>query len=496
MKRKSKKSQASTIPTADPSLQAADYRDLLSAEEYELLLAEIHQPLPPALRVNPLKTNPAFAQSLTGKYGWQLEPVPFCTTGYRVRNAPAAEISAALEHYLGMYYIQEVASMLPVELFSDFGPADLILDMAASPGGKTTHLVSRSADQAQVIANDSSQGRIQALRSVLQNWGAVNYAVTRFPAERFGEWFPATFDKVLLDAPCSMQGLRTADSHPSRPVTAKESAQLSRRQRAMLASAIRALRVGGEVVYSTCTLLPEEDELVIDAVLREFAGSIEIIDARRVLPVSAPGLTGFRGQSLSPQLEKSARLWPHRYQTAGFFACNLLKLDATPGLSAEPPSRSLDAVQFNVFSAREERDFCQRFADSFGFDLAANLEENRRALVRHYEQVFIFPPPLLERFSTLPVQAAGMLLGEDTPEGFLPSQAWVSRYGSHCTQSVIQLDANESAEWVKGNNLEAVSSVELPDQKFIIMLSHEGYALGRAARAGSGLKNLLRRRLT
>ena len=495
MKRKQKKSRIANSQPVVPSIQAETFRELLSPAEYELLLAEIERPLPAAIRINPLKNSPAFPRSLESKYSWQLEDIPFCPTGYRVLNAPTAAISAALEHHLGMYYIQEVASMLPVELFSAFPAGELILDMAASPGGKTTHLVSRGTDQSLVLANDSSQGRIQALRSVLQNWGAVDYAVTRFPAERFGEWFPETFDKVLLDAPCSMQGLRTAESHPSRPVTAKESLQLSRRQRAMLVSAIHALRVGGEVVYSTCTLLPEEDELVVDAILREFSGSIEITDAQRLLPFPAPGLTKVREQVLSTELEKSLRLWPHRYQSAGFFACHLRKLDATHNATSEPPFRALESVQYHVFTAREECDFCQVFTDLYGFDLAADLRSNRRTLVRHFEQVFVFPLQLLERFSTLPVQAAGMLLGEDTPEGFLPAHAWVSRYGAQCARGYYRLDEYQSAQWIKGNNLENIDAGDLPGQKYIIVLDHEGRALGRAARAGSGLKNLLRHRL-
>ena len=496
MKRKQKKSQSSSPPILDPALQVAAFRELLSFEEYDLLLKEIEQPLPPAIRVNPLKTDPGFAAALSSKYGWLFEPVLFCPTGYRVLNTAAADISAALEHHLGMYYIQEVASMLPVELFSALESDELVLDMAASPGGKTTHLISRSADGGLIIANDSSQGRIKSLRSVLQNWGAVNYAVTRFPAERYGEWFPGTFDKILLDAPCSMQGLRTVESHPSRPVTEKESLQLSRRQRAMLSSAIRALRVDGEVVYSTCTLLPEEDEVVIDSVLREFTGSVEITDVQRLLPSSAPGLTKFKEQEFSAELKKSIRLWPHRYQTAGFFACHLRKLDAVAGAVSDPPYRPLDVVNFQVFSARDEEEFCHVFADLYGFDLAADLSAGHRTLVRHYEQVFIFPLLLLERFPGLPVQAAGMLLGEDTPEGFLPSQSWVSRFGPRCTKGVYRLNEVESAEWIRGNRLDSFDSDELPRQKFIIVLDHEGHALGRAAVVGNGLKNLLRRRLS
>ena len=107
--------------------------------------------------------------------------------------------------------------MLPVELFdfkNDRRP--LVLDMAASPGGKTTHIISRTCDQGLVIANDSSRSRLTALRLVLQNWGAINKAISGLPGERFGELFPNIFDHVLLDAPCSMESLRSLDSHPMR----------------------------------------------------------------------------------------------------------------------------------------------------------------------------------------------------------------------------------------------------------------------------------------
>ena len=119
-------------------------------------------------------------------------------------------ISATPEHRLGFYYIQDAASMLPAELFDLSGTsAPLILDLAASPGGKTTHITARTGDRGLVIANDSSPDRITALRIVLSTWGSINNAITHFPGEKFGTWFPETFDYVLLDAPCSMQGIRT-----------------------------------------------------------------------------------------------------------------------------------------------------------------------------------------------------------------------------------------------------------------------------------------------
>src|SRR5690606_15378550 len=102
--------------------------------------------------------------------------------------------------------------------------------------------------------------RLQALRVVLLTWGAANTAITNFPGEKLGVWFPETFDRVLLDAPCSMEGLRVSASHPSRPITPGERERLAARQSALLESAVSSARVGAEIVYSTCTLAPEEDE--------------------------------------------------------------------------------------------------------------------------------------------------------------------------------------------------------------------------------------------
>jgi len=495
MKRKKKQTSPDATAPVSPAVLAEAFRETLSVAEYHELIASLDKPLSPSFRVNPLKTTPDFIPSLKEKYAWQLEPIPFCSTGYRVLNAAPSVISATLEHKLGMYYIQEAASMLPVELFSSFDPADLILDMAASPGGKTTHLVSRSGDRGLVLANDSSQGRIQSLRFVLQNWGAVNYAVTRFPAERFGEWYPAVFDKILLDAPCSMQGLRTAESHPVRPVTSRESTQLSRRQRAMLASAVHALRVGGEVVYSTCTLLPEEDEMVVDAILREFPAVLEVTDVQYKLPRPAPGLSHYQKVSFSDPVQRSVRLWPHRLDTAGFFACHLRKTAHLDSPAKPAPTRSLELVSYHTFTASEEDAFCNELFNTFGFDLAADLAACGRTLVRHYEQVFIFPSMLLERFSGLPVQAAGMLLGEQTPDGFLPSKAWVSRYGAQCNRAVLRLDKGSTTAWLAGENMDLPAMLPPQDINYLVILDHTGIPLGRAARTPSGLKNLLRKKM-
>ena len=496
MSQKPNRRQRPTVPPADSGEMAAAYKPLLTEEEFKLLVNEINQPLPTAIRLNPLKAPPNLASRLSEKYGWQLEAVPFCPAGYRVTIGAGPEVSAVLEHRLGLMYIQEAASMLPPELFN-FSPQreELVLDLAASPGGKTTHLISRLGDSGLVLANDSSQGRIQALRLVLQQWGAVNAAVSRFPGERFGEWFPSMFDKVLLDAPCSMQGLRTAESHISRPVTEKESRQLSRRQLALLTSALRTLRVGGELVYSTCTLLPQEDEMVVEELLRVFGSAVEILDAQTKLPAPAPAITSLDGAELHPALSKAIRLWPHRYHTAGFFACHLRKIEHTPMRPTSPPSRPLAQVGFEELTAREQRAFCEEFHNTYAYDLLADISSHQRTLVRHFEEMHLLPMLLLEKFPTLPLQSAGMLLGQQTASGFLPSHQWASRFGAQCQRNIVQLDEIESRLWLSGADLLPRGSLGKETDHFRIILNQEGLSLGCGKVTQSALKNLFPRHL-
>ena len=166
--------------------------------------------------------------------------------------------------------------MLPVELFELDQEAPLILDLAAAPGGKTTHLVSRLQDHGLVLANDASAARLAGLRAALQSWGAINTAVTHYNGERFGGWYPGAFDAVLLDAPCSMENLSPAAGRSPRDISDRERAGLARRQLNLLSSAFQAVRPGGQVVYATCTLAPEEDEAVVDGLLHLYPGQAQV----------------------------------------------------------------------------------------------------------------------------------------------------------------------------------------------------------------------------
>ena len=496
MKRKHKKTPQEISPADVLQQSLQQFEPLLSREEFALLETEVKRPLLPAFRYNPLKTNVAAVQNWQAHYHWQLQAIPFCSQGFRVDDSQGTPLSQTAEHHLGTYYIQEAASMLPAELFSiDPSNPGLTLDLAASPGGKTTHLVSRCLDNGFMLANDSSQGRIPALRIVLQNWGAVNTAISQFPGEKLGTWFPEVFDRALIDAPCSMQGLRTAESHSSRPVTAKESTSLSKRQEALLISALQAVKVGGEVVYSTCTLLPEEDEGVVDAVLRKFGASARLVDVQPRLPNPAPGLTQNGEQTYASDLNRSVRLWPHRLGTAGFFACLLEKTASMDTPEQTPPSRPLERTGFRACTRLEEQQVTQQFKTEFGFDLEEVLTKYHLRLVARLEKLFVFPEVVMEEFSMLPLESAGMTLAESSIEGWIPSHEWVSRFGAAFTQHKITFAEEQTHAWMRGEDLFDFFVSDYEKGQLLIVTNSDGLVLGRGKVLKDRLKNLLPRRL-
>ncbi|MDO8971210.1 MAG: hypothetical protein Q7U74_11010, partial [Saprospiraceae bacterium] len=325
--------------------------------------------------------------------------------------------------------------------------------------------------------------------------GATNTAVTRFPGEKFGNWFPNTFDRVLLDAPCSMQGLRTAESHDSRPVTEKESRLLSQRQVALLTSALQALRIGGEVVYSTCTLLPLENEGVVESVLSKYGNSVVLLDAQKALPNPAPGIQRGGGLEYQHDMGRVIRLWPHRFQTAGFFACLLQKTGEIPHKPVPAPEHSMEAAGFNELSNIETNRFANEFAQWTGYDLSLYLVENRRVLVRRDQRVFIFPALLLERFRSLPVQSAGMLLGEWEGEEFILSHEWVLRFGKHCSEISVKLDEERFSHYTNGEDLIGFHDNVNSSSLVRVVADAAGRIAGRGRVVADRLKNLSSRQL-
>jgi 16S rRNA (cytosine1407-C5)-methyltransferase len=487
------------IDPSDPG-ELAPYAPLLDAPSLLALERAVARPLVPAIRLNTLKVAPAEARAAwPARYGWTVEPVPFCPTGWRVpavdpEQATVApnELSRTPEFKLGAYYIQDAASMLPVELFpTPTGPL-LTLDLAAAPGGKTTHLIDRLGDRGLVVANDSSANRIPPLRANLQDWSAANVVVTNYLGELWGGWYPETFDWVLLDAPCSGESLRTAERHRARSISDRERQALQAQQIRLLVSAFQALRPGGELVYATCTLHPDEDEAVLDALLARYptAAAIVSIDL-----VDAPALSAAGERHFHPDVRRAARLWPHLYDTSGFFAARIHKQASVRPEGDSRPSRPLSQRNLRPLNPAERSALIDQLEEDYGFDLQAVLARQELSLWRRHDQLVALPEPYLAHFGDLPVISAGMLLAEEKGCELTPSHEFVSRFGRHFLRGRLVIPAAQAHGWLQGQELRGRHGAGLPRRAVVLVTDELGRMLGRGKLLDNRVRNLLPRRL-
>lgn len=280
------------------------------------------KPLTPTIRVNTIKISKEELVDRLISKGWEIKQLPWYNLGFWVYK-PQYQLGNAIEHRLGYFYMQGPASMIP-PIVLDPKPGDIVLDMAAAPGSKTTQMAAMMENKGIIIANDTDLDRITALRGNLQRCGIINVIVTNMDGRRFGR-LPQKFDKVLLDAPCSGDGTIRIKPHIAEQWNPRTIRGISRLQTQLIISAFDALDEGGELVYSTCTLNPEEDEMVV-AFLLEKRETAKIEDIRIENLVTRPGLTEWDGEELPKEIKKTIRIYPQDNDTEGFYIAKVKKV--------------------------------------------------------------------------------------------------------------------------------------------------------------------------
>ena len=273
-----------------------------------------------ALRVNTLKISEKDFVSRMEKKGVLLDKIPFLKTGYFFESP--FPMSSSEEYLQGLFYIQEAASQLPAQVLlsdSDIDSSMLIGDFCSAPGSKTTQLAQFTDNSVPILALDSVAPRLDALEFNLERMG-VSSVTTMRKDSRFVDDLDVRFDFILVDAPCSGNFCVEPDFFTKRSVADFNSKAAD--QKKFLSAAIKVLKSGGTLVYSTCSLEPEEDELVIDWLLDTF-DDLQIIDTG--LEIGDSGLTGVFGNELHPSISKTRRFWPQKTGTEGFFIAKIKK---------------------------------------------------------------------------------------------------------------------------------------------------------------------------
>ncbi len=306
---------------------------LLGKKEAEEFFEISYTKCPVSIRCNCLKISVDELKSRLAIYGWKVKQPfdEFPEVMIIESKLNPGELGKTKEHLLGYYYVQEISSMLPMLALKPKA-GEMILDLCASPGSKTTQAAAMMENSGTIIANELSMGRIGILNSNLERCGVMNTIVTRKEGvalcERLLKKSHIKFDKILVDAPCSGEG--TLRKSPKtflmwNPNMIKKIAGVQKR---LAEAALKLLKVGGEMIYSTCTLAPEENEMIVDYLIKNFDVEIEQIK----LPLKfREGVCEWEEKKLSKEVKKCLRLYPQDNNSDGFFVAKIKKLSEVTG---------------------------------------------------------------------------------------------------------------------------------------------------------------------
>jgi len=292
--------------------------------DYEKWLEIIRKEPVNSIRANTLKISPDKLKKRLEERGWKIsQPWPDYKEAMIVENdLEPGELGKAEEHLLGYYYVQELSSMLPILALKP-KENELVLDLCAAPGSKTTQSSEMMKNTGTIIANDKDIGRMIVLASNLERIGSTNTIIARNDAIQLCQKLAKLgmkFDKILLDVPCSGEGTIRSSPKTLLMWNIKMISKLSRLQKKIASSAIELLKDNGEMVYSTCTHAPEENEAVVSFLVERLNMEVEKIS----LPVKCrQGLNEWEKEKFQPELENSCRIYPQDNDTEGFFVAKL-----------------------------------------------------------------------------------------------------------------------------------------------------------------------------
>jgi 16S rRNA C967 or C1407 C5-methylase (RsmB/RsmF family)/NOL1/NOP2/fmu family ribosome biogenesis protein len=435
----------------------------LLGPEGPAFLDSYRRPAERAVRANPLKLDPA---ALPGLLGIAPDPVPWCPEAWFLPEGVRA--GGTLAHAAGLCYVQEPSALAVGEAL-DVRSGQRVLDLAAAPGGKTTLVAGRLGQQGLVVANELQHSRVRALADNLDRWGSSRTVIAGERVARLAGRLPGGFDRVLLDAPCSGEGLfrrNPAAAAQWRPGHVRGSAE---RQRGLLADAARLVGPGGVLVYSTCTFAPEENE-------QQVAGFLAAHPGWELLEIPwhqgfAPGRPDWCPGG-PPELARTVRLWPHRLRGEGHFVAKLGR-PGEPQRAHEHPARQFrgprrgsvadrGVVDPGLSTGRGRgvadlrssigRGGAGAVLDAWGEFAGDAVQVELPAVAAAGERVYSVPDQELAG-AGLRLYRPGLLLGRARPGRFEPAHALAMALGPALAARVRRVDDAEAGAFLRGEPL-------------------------------------------
>lgn len=437
-------------------------------------IAACQRPLRRSIRVNTLKISVEDFLTLVAPYGWQLTPVPWCAEGFWIErdDEDAVPLGSIAEHLSGLFYIQEASSMLPVAaLFAEGNTPERVMDVAAAPGSKTTQIAARMGNRGAILANEFSASRVKVLHANISRCGIRNVALTHFDGRVFGAALPEAFDAILLDAPCSGEGVVRKDPDALKNWSVESNLEIAATQRELIGSAFHALRPGGTLVYSTCTLNRDENEDVCLWLKAQYPDAVEFLPLNDLFASAHEAVTpdGF------------LHVFPQIYDCEGFFVARLRKTAAVAPLPA--PTFKVGNFPFAPLKGRDAGQVTLA-AGKAGLSWDETLH-----LWQRDKEIWLFPANIEPLIGKVRFSRIGIRLAEVHNKGYRWQHEAVIALAGH--DNTFALTHQEAEEWYRGRDVYPENTPSNDE----VVVTYQGYPLGLAKKVGSRLKNSYPREL-
>jgi NOL1/NOP2/sun family putative RNA methylase len=452
-----------------PEAFLSKMKSLLGAES-DALFASYDEPKAVGLRANPLKTD---AATLAKRLSFETAPVPWCETGLACDAGTAAAAAPGKHpyHAAGLYYMQEPSAMYPAAQLGAM-PGERVLDLCAAPGGKTTHLGGAMEGRGLLVANEYEAKRAKALSENVERLGLANCLVLNETPERIAARLPGFFDRILVDAPCSGEGMFRKDPEAATYWSEGHVAACARTQAAVLDAAYAMLKAGGTLVYSTCTFSPEENERAIEALLARYP-DLKLLPLPQEHGVAA-GVPAWSASG-DERLALTARLWPHRVRGEGHYAAKLRK--GGEASTAATPSNK------HAGSAAPSK---QQLALFHAFEAAALTGGAIDGDLRLFGAQLYRLPDECPDLSGLRVVRPGLHLGELKKDRFEPNHALALALPAERFRHTFELrDAGERATdvYLRGETLPSEGD------RGWLAVTYDGFSVGWGKETKGTVKN-------
>lgn len=437
-------------------------------------VAACQRPLRRSIRVNTLKISVEDFLTLVAPYGWQLTPVPWCAEGFWIErdDEDAVPLGSTAEHLSGLFYIQEASSMLPVAaLFAEGNTPERVMDVAAAPGSKTTQIAAQMGNRGAILANEFSASRVKVLHANISRCGIHNVALTHFDGRVFGAALPEAFDAILLDAPCSGEGVVRKDPDALKNWSVESNLEIAATQRELIESAFHALRPGGTLVYSTCTLNRDENEEVCLWLKAQYPDAVEFLPLNDLFASAHEAVTpdGF------------LHVFPQIYDCEGFFVARLRKSAAVAPLPA--PTFKVGNFPFAPLKGRDAGQVTLA-AGKAGLSWDETLH-----LWQRDKEIWLFPANIEPLIGKVRFSRIGIRLAEVHNKGYRWQHEAVIALAGH--DNTFALTHQEAEEWYRGRDVYPENTPSNDE----VVVTYQGYPLGLAKKVGSRLKNSYPREL-